>query len=106
MKILKMEKSFSSKLNLNSHVSTVHEKSSSVKCDICGKCLSSKSALKGHTARVHEKQKNHRCDICESEFFSLQTLEIHTSRKHEFSVNKDEKVVEKALKSRDIWILT
>ena len=60
---------FSQKINLKAHVSSVHEGKMPFKCDICGSGFSVIRLLK-----AHEKKKPFKCDACSASFKSNQDL--------------------------------
>ena len=55
-------------LDLNRHVSSVHEGNKSSKCDICNNTFSTKSNLQIHLVSVHEGKKPFQCDVWSGTF--------------------------------------
>ena len=52
------DKAFSTRSNLNKHVSSIHVGKKPFKCDICDKNFSQKQKMKDHFAIVHEEKIN------------------------------------------------
>ena len=59
------DKAFSTRSNLNKHVSSIHEEKKPFKCDICNYSFSQKGHLKTHVSSVHVGKKPFKCDICD-----------------------------------------
>ena len=52
------------KIDLNKHVTSVHEGKKSFKCEVCHYRSSQKDDLKKHIAAVHEGKKPFKCEVC------------------------------------------
>ena len=58
------DKVFSTKVEMETHVSFVHEGKKKFKCSICEATFVRKRGLKNHTLFVHEEKKFHECKLC------------------------------------------
>ena len=88
------QKGFSSKGNMKTHTSVVHEGHKPYRCEVCNRCFSHKVQLKFHFAKVHvgkkqtldlkvKKQEPFQCNICQIIFSRKDRLLKHISRVHE-----------------------
>ena len=53
---------------LTKHISNVHDKKKSFKCEICLSCFSKKKHLKTHFISSHKEMELFKCDICFKSF--------------------------------------
>ena len=57
-------KIFKHAINLNNHISAVHEGRKDYKCEFCGKCFSEGGTLKKHIHTIHEGRKDNKRESC------------------------------------------
>ena len=74
------EQTFASKTSLNYHIEVVHNKTISLRCNICNKEYKHPLLLKSHM-KVHD-EKEFKCKACDKSFRSKAQLNIHYRRKH------------------------
>ena len=72
------EKSFSKKLGLSKHITSIHERKKPNKCHICDSCFVEKTDLKSHIARVHEGKNPYKCLTCDIDFSRKSSLTYTT----------------------------
>ena len=66
---------------MSKHISTVHENSKTMDCELCGKSFSSKNRYIGHLSNFHEKK--YTCDLCDKRFGYRGILSNHVATIHE-----------------------
>ena len=71
--------SFSTKINLNSHMRYKHKKNGGlhITCTECNEKFRRQTDLKGHMNSKHLKTKTFKCDRCDQCFYSYQSLYKH-----------------------------
>ena len=85
------DRMYTTKINLNRHLKTVHWKdSTSFKCKICSEELKSTHYLKVHVRTYHEfKSKDHICEICNKSFYTKTEVARHNIVSHSPQVQCD-----------------
>lgn len=74
----------SSKHNLESHISSIHEGKKPFQCSICKKNFTQKGSLQVHMTNVHSENKEEfRCNICNINYSSKRVLKEHIEYVHE-----------------------
>ena len=76
-------KTFSSKSNLNSHISSVHNNIREYLCKTCDKTFSRHSKLKRHIKSVHDQIKDFLCPLCEFKSSTNSCLKGHIKQVHD-----------------------
>ena len=66
----------------------VHERIENFKCVLCSKNFSSKRNLNNHISSVHEGLKNHKCETCGKAFSQLHHLKGHIRSVHQGTIHK------------------
>ena len=79
------ESTFTKQRHLKSHISIIHENSSShsMKCSNCDISFKTLQNYKNHLNVVHYKIKNYICDICDKSFANKEKLDAHMTLSHE-----------------------
>ena len=100
-------KSYSSKLSMRKHFSSVHREGSPIKakykCDYCGKCYKLLNSLKAHVASNHERKIQYQCEYCSSTFWVKDYLKTHIRHVHQkYRPNKCELCGDAFLTKRDL----
>ena len=83
------DKTFSSKENLQKHVTNVHTENSKkpVHCPKCGKGFISNQVLEGHM-NMHLGLKPYKCDLCETSFQNPSNKLAHMKKVHHIFPSK------------------
>jgi len=76
------EKVFSTKSNLKTHISTIHDKQKKYECEHCNKEFGQKGNLNYHISSVHLKQKKYECEHCNKAFINKGDLKHHIRTVH------------------------
>ena len=77
-----MEKSFKSNFRKKSRLD-MHEKTTTFRCEICGKSFINKTRLAVHIGAVHEGKKPFKCDICDYSSSQKGHMKTHVESVHE-----------------------
>nr|CDS24530.1 oocyte zinc finger protein XlCOF6 [Echinococcus granulosus] len=75
-------KAFSSRGDLDRHISAVHEKKRPFTCEICGASFTQRCNLNAHISVVHERREPFTCQMCSKAFSSRAGLNAHISTLH------------------------
>ena len=71
-----------SNIELNRHISSVHEGKKPFQCATCNKSFSAKNSMKKHISSIHEGEKFN-CSLCEKSFSQQGNLKWHIASVHE-----------------------
>ena len=77
------------KINMSTHVSSVHERKKLFKCQICDQRFSEKGNMTKHMATIHGGKKPLKCEVCEKTFLSRVPL-THTC--HQFMMARSNSI--------------